>query len=834
MSVSKDLEIAMSTFKEDSDNEDYSARSGTKSSRSVTFSDKDSSSASASLGASLGRSGKRKTIFDLPDNIPNLQGRKTMNRGSMRRQSSLVIPSMEEFLEKEEESEGISEERLKHAFLNFVEPGTFDLAIQNLLELLRYVGHPVISSTGEAVEDLVREITTYEYLDYDEYISFMERYAEYEKEHFHEVFHNYDDDGSGELDLRELRQLLKEVGIMTLSGMFSEAIEVVDVDNNGQLDFEEFLKFLKIYQRNEGFTSEEVEDICESIDQLRDSEFVPPERGPGIPVELLADILIRFFGVHTTDDANDLQQKLIDRHVLHNPHANPSFMLSVTDVLLCGRQLREKYYHDLKNPPKEEAVPGGSSTRVSLQVLNRASVVEFEKYDEDGDRKISQPELRRALKKMEYEPLSEVLDEILDEVLPEEEEEENPDRVLEFDEFFDFLLVYRQREGFLKEEVQEYKDIFHNYDEDNSGDVSTLELGDIFRYIGYSLTVDELKRYILLVDEDRTNELNFREFLRLMHLHRNNVIRRIRDAFNMAMDIRLEIVNRSGALKALQDLGHTDLPKESISEIPDECEFEDFVHLADKFHKEKVLRERKKAGFSETELDYILELFNRFDTDGGGSLDCKELQGVFTAFGWVPKDREEAEEIFGRLDLARKLAREAGVEDTTELGSTEINAWEFVQLARMIRKQQETAEERAMTKLATELRFTMPEVNEFREVFTYWLKDGKDSDESESEEEDGTKKEGALSRDIVRHLIRRMGVRFTTESKDLLDKQLEVVGKGSLEIDFQAFLHLMRWLLDTDFGGLSSKLAGQYGSSETNKRGSIREGGAGKRGSLRG
>mmetsp|Transcript_77156 Transcript_77156/g.133814 ORF Transcript_77156/g.133814 Transcript_77156/m.133814 type:complete len:125 (+) Transcript_77156:2-376(+) len=95
----------------------------------------------------------------------------------------------------------------------------------------------------------------------------------------------------------------------------------------------------------------------------------------------------------------------------------------------------------------------------------------------------------------------------------------------------------------------------------------------------------------------------------------------------------------------------------------------------------------------------------------------------------------------------------------------------------------------------------MPEVSEFHEVFLFWLKEEEQSDEEE-EEGDAAKPDKALSRDIVRRLIRTMGVRFTTETKETLDRQLEVFAGDSVDIDFPAFLHLMRWILDTDFGGL--------------------------------
>mmetsp|Transcript_15111 Transcript_15111/g.26771 ORF Transcript_15111/g.26771 Transcript_15111/m.26771 type:complete len:1057 (+) Transcript_15111:63-3233(+) len=713
-----------------------------------------------------------------------------------------LVTLQEEWAEAPQES-GMNEERMRAAFLHFVEPGTFDLSIQNLIELLRFVGHPVVSSTGSAVQLLVKEVTTYEYLDYDEFIIFMEKYAAYEKEHFHNVFKKFDADESGELDLSELRLLIKEVGIMTLNGMIKEAMSIVDVDCSGQLSFDEFLKFLRVYQRNEGFTAAEVKEISNIMDLVRSEDEGNKARAQeGILVDSLSDVLVRFFGIHCREDAQRLHKEIKDRHSLHNPHAPPNFQLRMSEVLLYARQLRERYYDQLKRQRKSgepDAVQASSPKKAGQKSKlkpDRKNIVEFELYDSNSDGTISIDELRRALKSLEYEPMTVVLEEIFDEVLPEPGE---AGRNLEFDEFFDFLLVYRQREGFLKSEVQSLKGVFHTFDEDNSGDVSGLELGDVFRYLGHSLSMDELKRFILIVDEDRSNELNFREFLRLMQLHRIDVIRQMRDIFSRFRESGM--LPRSHLLAALSKCGHKDPPKEVILEISCEpMDFESFVHLADRLHRLKVGQERKRAGFSDTEIDKILEMFRRFDKDGSGDIDCDELQLVFREFGWAPSTAEEQEEIWGRLDRARALAREAGVEDTTEDGSACVKEWEFVQLARMIRRQQETADERAEARLAQSLKFSMPEVNEFREIFLFWL--SKECEGSDDSEDEGETKKEVLTRETIRRLVRTMGVRFTTESKEMLDKELEHLGKGSITLDFQGFLHLMRWIIDTGFGGI--------------------------------
>merc|ERR1712072_1384150 len=55
------------------------------------------------------------------------------------------------------------------------------------------------------------------------------------------VFSAADADGSGSLDIDELRALLKQVGIKATEKEFARITKAVDADNSGTVDFEEFV-----------------------------------------------------------------------------------------------------------------------------------------------------------------------------------------------------------------------------------------------------------------------------------------------------------------------------------------------------------------------------------------------------------------------------------------------------------------------------------------------------------------------------------------------------------------------------------------------------------------
>eukprot|EP00972_Heterocapsa_arctica_P071100 10503374-Heterocapsa_arctica.AAC.1 len=90
----------------------------------------------------------------------------------------------------------------------------------------------------------------------------------YEREEFQKVFEEYDEDGSGAISTEELRKLTSHLGFITLRGMMQEALSYVDSDSNGELNFQEFITFLAIYNHSEGFTSTEVTDLRCSFDRL--------------------------------------------------------------------------------------------------------------------------------------------------------------------------------------------------------------------------------------------------------------------------------------------------------------------------------------------------------------------------------------------------------------------------------------------------------------------------------------------------------------------------------------------------------------------------------------
>jgi len=365
---------------------------------------------------------------------------------------------------------------------------------------------------------------------------------------------------------------------------------------------------------------------------------------------------------------------------------------------------------------------------------------------------------------------------------------------LDFNEFFDFMLIFLQREGFRKANVDEFRKTFDRFDEDGSGEISALELSDLFRDLGYSATLDELHSLVSKVDANGSNQLDFREYLRLMRLYREEELRKIDLVFLDFQEPRTGLIHQVRIGEALAALNNE--CSKAVLRKQKDVGFDEFVKLADSCRADRVAKERKLAGFTEARITELEKVYNKFDKDKSGEIDTLELVEILKEFGWQPKTREEQTALMKKLDIARAKARYAGVKEVGADGSGTIKFWTFVQLCRMLETEQEVAEEARTNALMKELKFTIKEVEEFRNIFL--------EKKREYAEESGFNNDAleGLPRDAILRLMRMLGVSVKAERKVTLDRQLIDLGcplDGVL--DFAGFLRLMRWLIGSGWLG---------------------------------
>mmetsp|Transcript_106574 Transcript_106574/g.339959 ORF Transcript_106574/g.339959 Transcript_106574/m.339959 type:complete len:965 (-) Transcript_106574:61-2955(-) len=703
-------------------------------------------------------------------------------------------------------SDGLSETEINHlqtAFNRFKIPGESDLYTADLQSLLNYLGH--ILTGADAIAGVLREVTQYDYLDFNEFLQFIEKFFEYEREEFRLKFEAFDEDRSGEISILELRRLTKALGYHPQRQMTEEALNIVDADGNGQLSFDELCMFLAVYSYREGFTTTETAELRRQFDRFSVDSQGPQKNLKLLPPEALSDALVQVFGLEVSNYTQALGEQLASGQGLQKStfdRASAAESMSFAEFLIFARRLRENEHERcLKNHAASFLTPAERAGGVE-------DAKQFDSADADHSGGISERELRKVLKSKSYTPLRSVLDEIFAEVYPDDWDED--DSELDFDQFFDFMLVLNRRDGFMMRECEELRKTYERFDEDDSGEVSAMEVAALFRHVGYRVNLEDIRDEVSQVDANGSGQLDFREFLRLMRLYREKELDRVKKAFEKNRDTSTGSLPLKMLDQVLEALGN-EAPFPDYPHTED-LSFDDLVDIVDSCRSSFVAKERKKAGFSDVELEEFEALFHRFDKDHSKTIDNKELQGILKEFGWEPRTREEQQELISKLDMARQLAREAGVDDESENGSPDVKFWAFVQLIRMLRTDEDKAEEKKVLKVMQELRFSEGETEEFRQVFRSWVRRATElAGEKEAVGKGASTAAETIGRDGVHRLVRSLGISINPANKDVLDQRVSSLDEQGRQetarLDFCSFLRLMRWLLDSDFAGINDAAA---------------------------
>jgi len=321
----------------------------------------------------------------------------------------------------------------------------------------------------------------------------------------------------------------------------------------------------------------------------------------------------------------------------------------------------------------------------------------------------------------------------------------------------------------------------------------------MFRHLGYTLTMDEVHLFVGQVDANGSGDLDFREFIKLMRIHRTADVNKIKHAFDNYK--RDGVLLKTSIIPALLNLQH-DPPKTIANGIEEaSIGLDDFVALVDQCRADWVLKQRRKSGYSDAEIDEFRESFRAFDKDGSGEIDTKELQQLLIQFGWQPKTKQDQQELIKRLGEARQVAKEAGVqeEELSKIGANEITFWEFVQLARMLQKQHDVNEHEKLQALIAELKFSSEEIDQFRQVFTKWVGEAPPDNAHQTVK----KTIPCIHPDRVRRRLRSIGVNITAKNQPELDAKIaSCCDEG--QFVFNSFLRVMRWLVDTNFGDVNA------------------------------
>jgi len=729
---------------------------------------------------------------------------KAAGRRRDRQKTFLSNRQLLEIAETAVEGNGMSEARIKKmsiVFMRFLAPGKLELHVDDVQELLRFLGHVI--TDHERMDPVVAEVVHpgFQYLDWDEFKTLMEKYVAFERKEFRRMFEEFDADKSGEISTIEMHAVMKALGFLPRHAMISEALAVVDEDESGAMSFNEFEKFLAIYSYTEGFTRTEVTNLRTTFEK---SATIAKSNNPDLngqqvlKPDVLADALVEVFGLQVSEIAIDYGKRLASGQGLQRSSTKPATgkpeSLTFPEYLIFARKVREAQFDKVCE--------------------------EFPDLHSNSEAVITLPQLHNMLG---YTPLGFVVEEISKQVLPPDRLESKDQFRMDFDEFFDFMLIYRQQDGFLAAELEDLKENFLRFDDDGSGEVSALECHPLMIHMGMSITLDDLRQLIREVDVNDSGQLDFREFVHLIRLFREKELDVIKSAFGRYAQEDTQQVKTPYLKHVLADLEYK-VPDSLQLEGIDELDFDRVVGICDFCRSILVSEERRKAGWTDMEIQCFKDLFDRFDADHSGSIDVKELEVILREFGWQVTSREQQVSLMKKLQTARQKSMEADVEDlghTGEDGELDVRFWPFVQLMRVMKSERDLEEQELLETIQRDLRFSEAETEEFRTIFRMWVKKTKEAEfdgdpDDMPEEANPLGAKDSLPRDGLRRLIRSLGCSITPQWQDTLDKQVaEITGDRRLGavIDFPQFLRLMRWLMDTDYAGINDR-ARDRGSKE--------------------
>jgi len=717
--------------------------------------------------------------------------------------------------------------RMQAAFQQYLMPNSQEIHKDDLEEALRHLGYMCVEA--EDVARLAEEVTKFSTLDLGDFANFTRKYSQREQEKFREMFDQIDTDRSGELNGSEIRRFMASLGFTPLRSMVREALDTVDEDGTGSLNCEELVHLLAVYRASEGFTRGEVAEFRSIFNEMVES--VGPEGGsdpsggqdsssrrpsmqrteskpqPELPPSHLTELLLRFFGPLVADAARSLGKELnagsgkAKETKERSAHSGREGLQALTfpQVLVWARRLREMEFSGYRE--------------------------KFKKYDTSSSGILQVEDLRGLFHELGYWMPQSTIDEFVMEALEEQREDGCKKTVdakagLDYDAFVSLMMLLRRREGFSKREYAEMKAAFDRFDDASDNRIEAVELGDILRYLGHHPKLEEVQCLVIQVDFDQSGDLNFREFLRLMRLHREVELELIRKEFEHYKSEDSGTMPRASLPKVLAHFQCGPLSKhvENVPEADDTADLglEDLVAIVEGSRTAKVAAQRRCAGFSDEELERFREIFAVYDRNKDGGVQAAEINAMITDLGFPMQTVEDREKVLAEIERAREAAKQVGVEDAGEAGAG-VSYWVWVQLLRVLYRRDDRLVLDREARAIEQSKFSHGEVDQFRGIFLNWFENDRLFEAAAMTGSRPTAPQGllsgeapkVLSKDCVRRLLRSLGVTLSHGQRILLDQRIDGL-EASGSVDFADFLRLMRWMLDIDFAGiqeLSSKAA---------------------------
>ncbi|KAF8390007.1 hypothetical protein HHK36_024527 [Tetracentron sinense] len=150
-------------------------------------------------------------------------------------------------------------------------------------------------------------------------------------------------------------------------------------------------------------------------------------------------------------------------------------------------------------------------TKPSVSLENKDEVEKvFNRFDANGDGKISSTELGSVLQALGSDTSPEELKRMMAEI------DTDGDGFINLEEFADFHRGGTNDDGNEKSGEKDLRDAFDLYDQYKNGLISASELHMVLKSLGEKCSVHDCSRMISSVDADGDGNVNFQEFKKMM------------------------------------------------------------------------------------------------------------------------------------------------------------------------------------------------------------------------------------------------------------------------------------------------------------------------------
>lgn len=634
-------------------------------------------------------------------------------------------------------------DRMRAVFQKYKKVGDYTISMQDLDEMLAELDYLKISD--DKIMEFAREVTPHHdsELDAEEFIAFMDQYASFEREEVFTAFDAFDPDGLGKIKTSDVELALEKLGYQPFKAQAKQLATSVDADSDGILNFDEFVTFLALYQNSSGFSSSEVTALHRSF-----SRFADEAAEKRLVARNYSKALLHVFGPQAYKTAKQLAKQMmhLGKKYLERRHS------LLESPQAAGRPARESTAaRPAQAPERRKNEMNFHQFVVWASRLRQAElkryIEQFHHFDADHNNLLDSSEVACVMRQLGYRPLRQNIRDVMDRIDKDHNEQ------IDVDEFCSLMDLFHVDDGFTRAEIQELQAAFRRYDRNDTGEIQLVELHDILTYLGLHAYYSRAQKYVLHLDFNASNLLDWREFIRLMRLLRERRLRLMHAHFEKASGVRKQFgasdEKQPGAKgiflllkklpECLQTLGLMPSDEESAHIMEHAAtqaaiyvpwakhpavDFDSFVEIVDRCSHTRAVRHRKQAGFIDSEIESWRDCFERFDTNNNGTIEKRELTPFLNKMGLMLHTVDDQADFVNVVQKARAAGREMGLteEEVGPDSAVGLQFYHFLHFMRILLKRQEDEfEKQKHGNFQLNPNFSHEQVQELKQMFCYWV-----------------------------------------------------------------------------------------------------------------